>query len=183
MNLNDFRSNFSKLEGSRHNSTQKLNHSIVYSSLPSIQRNNVPFTTQPTQNYHQLRKLSKSTKDLLRKQKEEIRDAELEKWLEGTGKFPKSRWHIKEKRSLKEWFDKLDQDGSGDIDVEELADPLLSSGITKSVSEVKYLVGSFDHDNSGGIGFQEFLSIMKTNHIATKFNAPSRASKKKKKGK
>ena len=107
------------------------------------------------------------TLDLIRKQREEIRDAKLEKWLQGTGRFPKSRWHIKEKRSLKEWFDRLDQDGSGDIDVEELADPLLSSGITKSVAEVKSLVGSFDDDNSGGIGFQEFLSIMKTNYIST----------------
>ncbi len=161
---NNENSNFIKLrknEQYRFSLPLISNHGIInhmkHSPIPSIMK--------PQKRIR--KRMSPVSLDLMRKQKEEIRDAKLEKWLQGTGRFPKSRWRIKEKRSLKEWFDRLDQDGSGDIDVEELADPLLSSGITKSVAEVKSLVGSFDDDNSGGIGFQEFLSIMKTNYIST----------------
>ena len=102
-----------------------------------------------------------NTNGEFRKLASEIREHDLESWLRITNRFPNSRWSIKEKRSLKAWFDRLDEDGSGEIDVDELADPLLSSGIVKTMAEVKELIQSVDDDSSGSIGFVEFLSIMR----------------------
>jgi hypothetical protein len=91
-----------------------------------------------------------------------LQDADMEKWLETTGRFPETKWRLKEKRSLRIWFDKLDQDHSGEIDVKELADPMLSAGLVNSMTEVKRLLRSVDEDQSNGIGFDEFLDVMKS---------------------
>jgi Ca2+-binding protein (EF-Hand superfamily) len=90
----------------------------------------------------------------------EIQDAQIEKWLEKTGRFPKKRWKISQKRALKNWFERLDKDGSGEIDADELADPLLSTGLARTMSEVTDLVKTFDDNDSSGIDFEEFLSVM-----------------------
>ncbi len=100
----------------------------------------------------------------LRSNYKQLQDADMEKWL---GRFPEAQWRIKEKRALKVWFDKLDTDQSGEIDVEELADPLLSTGLAKNMSEVRSLIRRVDEDRSNGIGFQEFLTVMKSNKETT----------------
>mmetsp|Transcript_13693 Transcript_13693/g.18356 ORF Transcript_13693/g.18356 Transcript_13693/m.18356 type:complete len:360 (+) Transcript_13693:773-1852(+) len=87
--------------------------------------------------------------------------SELESWLHTKGKFSESRWSVREKRSLKAWFNRIDADGSGEIDVEELADPLLSSGLAQTMDDVRELVRGVDEDGSGAIGFSEFLNIMR----------------------
>jgi hypothetical protein len=107
------------------------------------------------------RRLDATTRKRLEKDENDIIDANIENWLCLTGRFPDSEWKIKERRNLKSWFDSLDRDGSGEIDIDELLDPLLSTGLAKTVSEVKTLVRRVDEDNSGAIGFKEFLSIMK----------------------
>ena len=57
----------------------------------------------------------------------------------------------------------LDDDNSGEVDVQELADPLLSTGIAKTMIEVVDLIREVDRDDTGEIGFEEFLQIMKPN--------------------
>ena len=108
------------------------------------------------------RRLPHKHRERLKDNQKQLQDADMEKWLETTGRFPETQWRIKEKRSLRSWFDRLDRDHSGEIDVEELADPLLSTGLAKSMSEVKSLIRRVDEDNSNGIGFKEFLTVMKT---------------------
>lgn len=49
----------------------------------------------------------------------------------------------------KKWFDLLDGDGSGEISVEDLQDPLLSMGLLESREEISRLIAAFDHDGSG----------------------------------
>jgi len=110
----------------------------------------------------QRKRRPRKERNSLKKFENEIRDLDIEHWLRLTGRFPEFRWQIREKRALKDWFNRLDRDGSGEIDVEELTDPLLSSGLAKTISEVKQLVNRADHDKSGAIGFNEFLCIMRT---------------------
>ena len=91
----------------------------------------------------------------------QLQDLDIEKWLKITGRFSDSELNIREKRALKTWFDRLDRDKSGEIDSQELADPLLSTGLARSMSEVNTLFKSIDQDKSNGVGFDEFVSAMK----------------------
>ena len=105
--------------------------------------------------------LPKAEKKMMQTHYSDVRDFNMENWLQVTSKFPEGRWSIKEKRTLWKLFNSIDEDGSGEVDVDELADPLLSSGIAKTMGEVRALVRSVDEDNSGSIGFIEFLHIMR----------------------
>jgi Ca2+-binding EF-hand superfamily protein len=50
------------------------------------------------------------------------------------------RYTVAQRRELKAWFDTLDRDGSGEIGVREMAQPLLATGIAMSACEVAQLV-------------------------------------------
>ena len=63
-------------------------------------------------------------------------------------------------QELKGWFDFLDKDGSGEITVEELEDPLISMGLAKNRAQVEALIQKVDWDGSGNIGFAEFMDII-----------------------
>ncbi|GMH58561.1 hypothetical protein TrST_g7200 [Triparma strigata] len=104
--------------------------------------------------------LDEETKKQLKATEDEIRDGETEKWLLTRKRYPEFRWTVKQKRALRKWFDHLDDDRSGEVDVDELADPLLSTGIAGTISEVKALIRTVDKDGSGEIGFEEFLKVM-----------------------
>jgi len=55
------------------------------------------------------------------------------------------------------WFQAVDQDGSGHISAEELQAALINNGgLSFSMTTVEYLMGIFDRDGSGTIGFEEF---------------------------
>ncbi|GMI39185.1 hypothetical protein TrCOL_g10445 [Triparma columacea] len=99
-------------------------------------------------------------KKLIKETEDEIRDADTEKYLLKRKAFPEFRWTVKQKRALRKWFDHLDEDKSGEIDVDELADPLLSTGIASTIKEVQELIRVVDKDESGEIGFEEFLKVM-----------------------
>jgi len=140
------------------------------SSLPKLQpiRSHIFDTTQsipelqlclPIINSHKFS--SNDEKKRVQKYSSEVRDYTMEHWLHTTKRFPNGRWSIKERRTLWNLFISIDEDGSGEVDIEELADPLLSSGIAKTMGEVRALVRSVDENNSGSIGFIEFLRIMR----------------------
>ncbi|KAI9434774.1 hypothetical protein H4582DRAFT_742987 [Lactarius indigo] len=59
------------------------------------------------------------------------------------------------------WFYTLDEDGNGQISVEELRRALINGrgGKPFSSETVKYLMNVFDLDGSGEIGFQEFKPL------------------------
>jgi len=63
--------------------------------------------------------------------------------------------------SLSLAFKMYDLDGSGAIDVFELKAALQSMGQNPSDEEVLELMGAVDEDNSGAIGFIEFLNMVK----------------------
>ena len=101
--------------------------------------------------------LNTSYDKTIRRHTLELRDADLEHWLRATNRFPKDRCCIKQRRILRKLFDCIDADGSGEIDIDELANALLSSGIAKNLSEVKAIVNSVEESE---IGFKTFLSLM-----------------------
>lgn len=103
----------------------------------------------------------KRKKRLLRNARSELQEFDMEVWLLKTKRFPENRWKIQHKRSLKNWFNQIDTDRSGDISIEELAEPLLSTGLAKSMFEVSNIVRQVDQDGSSGIDFNEFLVVMK----------------------
>lgn len=67
---------------------------------------------------------------------------------------------INRRKVLREWFDILDTDGSGEIEVEELAIPLISLGFANNYAEVVRIIEAVDDDGSGTLGCDEFISIV-----------------------
>lgn len=63
-------------------------------------------------------------------------------------------------QTLKDWFESLDADKSGEISLEELVVPLLSIGAAENVQEVRSLFRKVDLDGSGQIGFDEFCVLL-----------------------
>lgn len=61
---------------------------------------------------------------------------------------------------MKECFNSLDDDGSGDIGIDELKEPLIGLGFATSLDEVQKMVEEVDDDGSGCIEFPEFLNIL-----------------------
>ncbi|KXJ16441.1 Programmed cell death protein 6 [Exaiptasia diaphana] len=67
-----------------------------------------------------------------------------------------------DKNWLKELFKRIDTDNSGSISSEELQKALTNGSWTPFNPEtVRLMIGMFDRDNSGGIEFDEFLSLWK----------------------
>ncbi len=137
-------------------------------SLTAMKRKELNTTILPSRikgggpNELQRRKRKRLLKEKeLKKYHSELHEKQVEKWLESTGRFPKKRWKIEQKRTLKIWFEDMDKDKSGEIDVDELADPLMSTGLAQTMSEVSTLVRRIDADKSSGIDFQEFLDVLK----------------------
>jgi len=50
--------------------------------------------------------------------------------------------------------------GSGEIDQDELEDPLTSLGLAFSRRDVEDLIASVDEDGTGEIGFEEFFEVV-----------------------
>lgn len=69
---------------------------------------------------------------------------------------------------LREYFNSLDDDGSGSIGVAELEDPLIALGLVDSRLQVHKIVELVDEDGSNKIEFGEFLSIIKGGSAAAK---------------
>ncbi|KAA0169670.1 hypothetical protein FNF28_01947 [Cafeteria roenbergensis] len=66
-----------------------------------------------------------------------LRDTEaeegLERWLARHGAPVTTRFDREQLRQLRRWFDFMDADGSGQIDVSELEEPLVSTGVAQAV--------------------------------------------------
>ena len=56
-------------------------------------------------------------------------------------------------------FNKFDEDGSGSIDVEELAQMMQDIGNDATTEELREIISDFDKDQNGVIDFEEFVAI------------------------
>jgi hypothetical protein len=97
---------------------------------------------------------------------EDIRQEEIEHWCQKHGNSTNEKYTNQEKRFLRKWFQALDYDGSGEVNVEELQDPMLSSGILKTREQVVRVLANVDKNNTMGIDFEEFLLALSANKLA-----------------
>lgn len=67
-------------------------------------------------------------------------------------------------KMIRSWFALLDTDGSGTIGLDELQDPLLSTGVASSREEVLELVKRVDKDGSGEVSLDEFMLLLTPHH-------------------
>ena len=84
------------------------------------------------------------------------------KWLQKTHKTRYQQYRERHEwiMKLKEWFSLLDADGSGEIDAEELEDPMITLGVAQSRRDVEDMVLAADEDGNGNIGFDEFVDLI-----------------------
>lgn len=104
--------------------------------------------------------------DSVHEKMEDLRQEECEKWCRSRGKDINEKYTNLEKRMLRKWFKELDYDGSGEVNVEELQDPMLSSGILKTREQVVRVLANVDKNNTMGIDFEEFLVAISANKLA-----------------
>ena len=64
----------------------------------------------------------------------------------------------------KQLFEKTDEDGSGELDPEELSNLLNSIGLNLAEERIADIVRTFDLDGGGTIGLDEFLMFLKSQH-------------------
>jgi len=70
------------------------------------------------------------------------------KWMIGRGKDKFISFDPTQTRMLRKVFNELDRDGSGEIGLEDLEDPLIAMGLAESREEVKKLISKTDKDKS-----------------------------------
>ena len=75
-------------------------------------------------------------------------------------------WSVADKRMLRKWFKALDFDGSGEVSVQELQDPLISAGILKTRDQVFRVLLNADKNGTMGLDFKEFLDALHGNELA-----------------
>eukprot|EP00188_Purpureofilum_apyrenoidigerum_P001416 Plantae.Rhodophyta-Purpureofilum_apyrenoidigerum.ctg17762.p2 GENE.Plantae.Rhodophyta-Purpureofilum_apyrenoidigerum.ctg17762~~Plantae.Rhodophyta-Purpureofilum_apyrenoidigerum.ctg17762.p2 ORF type:complete len:172 (-),score=21.50 Plantae.Rhodophyta-Purpureofilum_apyrenoidigerum.ctg17762:194-709(-) len=64
-----------------------------------------------------------------------------------------------EERQLRVWFDTIDNNRNGSLEVDELARALAQAGLDLSVSACALLIRMHDFDRNGTVTFNEFVSI------------------------
>eukprot|EP00742_Colponemidia_sp_Colp-10_P003960 GILJ01004222.1.p1 GENE.GILJ01004222.1~~GILJ01004222.1.p1 ORF type:complete len:347 (+),score=52.11 GILJ01004222.1:60-1100(+) len=88
--------------------------------------------------------------------------ASRNRWLKSRGQFNQVELSKQQKILMRLWFDSLDTDGSGNIGLDELEEPLISVGVARDREEVAELMAAVDGDGSGEITFDEFMDLFKT---------------------
>lgn len=106
--------------------------------------------------------------DSVHEKMEDLRQEAVEKWCASRGKDINEKYSNLEKRMLRKWFKELDYDGSGEVNVEELQDPMLSAGILKTREQVVRVLANVDKNGTMGIDFEEFLVALSANKLADK---------------
>jgi hypothetical protein len=82
------------------------------------------------------------------------------RWLGNHGKNSGLKEHREKMVLLRRWFDSLDTDGSGEIGLDELEDPLVSVGLARDREDVRKLIQHVAKSCSGEVNFQDFLNLM-----------------------
>lgn len=82
------------------------------------------------------------------------------RWLGKHGKASQLKENRDKVALMRRWFESLDADGSGEVGLDELEDPLVSVGLARNRADVRELIERVDRDGSGEITFLEFLSMM-----------------------
>lgn len=109
----------------------------------------------------ELRELKASHKKVQQENEETLAAITLRRWLKVKDKDHFLDFDEQYRQKIKNYFDSMDEDGSGAIGIDELEDALLTLGMAKSRVQVQRLMDLVDEDKSGQIEFGEFLTILK----------------------
>ena len=91
---------------------------------------------------------------------EDLRQERYEQFHNKRGRTMAARFLNKDKRMLRKWFQELDFDGSGEVSVIELQDPMLSAGIFKTREQIFRVMLNADKNDTMGLDFEEFLNAL-----------------------
>ena len=91
---------------------------------------------------------------------EDLRQEKYEHFHNKRGRKMAARFPNKDKRMLRKWFQELDFDGSGEVSVLELQDPMLSAGIFKTREQIFRVMLNADKNDTMGLDFEEFLNAL-----------------------
>ena len=84
----------------------------------------------------------------------------LIRWLQQHGKAPRLSKQKQEADKIRMYFDGLDLDKSGAIDLNEVKVSLFGLGLVNSMQEVEQQVDFVDVKGSGEVEFNEFLRVI-----------------------
>lgn len=90
---------------------------------------------------------------------------DFERWCRNHQIVPKLKVTLNDKVALRNWFAALDDDGSGEVSIDELENPMISAGILRTRDEVKKCLQIWDTDHSGTISFDEFVDALRGNEM------------------
>ncbi|KAK3264281.1 hypothetical protein CYMTET_26969 [Cymbomonas tetramitiformis] len=90
----------------------------------------------------------------------------IEHWLRKHGRIVKPPMSKAQDAELKEWFDLLDCDGDGSVDVGELHQLFKTLGIRVNRAAIKEMMKDIDTDGSGELEFHEFIQIISSSIYA-----------------
>ena len=62
--------------------------------------------------------------------------------------------------ALRSAFEACDDDGSGEIDAEELTECMSAMGEVVTIATAKEIIANLDKDGNGTLGFEEFVMMM-----------------------
>jgi hypothetical protein len=111
-----------------------------------------------------LRKERKRARRRVAASRKALQDIDQAAWIRRRGLSRRHSFTREQKRMLRNWFNSIDNDGSGNIDERELEEALVSTGVCKHADEVGEIFRRVDHDGSGEIGFVEFLEVLQPPH-------------------
>ncbi|OQR97429.1 hypothetical protein THRCLA_21935 [Thraustotheca clavata] len=119
---------------------------------------------KPIQNYPQVERNRKSRETIAESTEAPTPKKELiwshHRWLEKHGKESGMKLEREKMLLMRRWFDFLDMDGSGEIGLNELEDPLVSVGLAKCRNDVRKLIKTVDDSDVGAVNFEEFISMV-----------------------
>ncbi|ETL83000.1 hypothetical protein L917_16967 [Phytophthora nicotianae] len=81
------------------------------------------------------------------------------RWLDKHGRDSNLKTTREQLALMRRWFDSLDADGSGEIGLDELEDPLVSVGLASSRDDVQHLIEEVDVNGTGSVTFDAFLNL------------------------
>ncbi|KAA0161851.1 hypothetical protein FNF28_04916 [Cafeteria roenbergensis] len=87
--------------------------------------------------------------------RQDVRD-----WLARHGQAGDVARLTQNRQLLRMWFERLDTDGSGEIGLDELLEPLVSVGLASGEREVAALIRAVDTSGSGEIDMSEFVALL-----------------------
>ncbi|GMF22129.1 unnamed protein product [Phytophthora fragariaefolia] len=82
------------------------------------------------------------------------------RWLDKHGRNSNLKAARQQLALMRRWFDSLDTDGSGEVGLDELEDPLVSVGLAGSREDVQHLIEEVDLNGTGGVTFDAFLNLL-----------------------